>query len=317
MLNRAAIEQFHRNGFLIVKGVFKGRELELLQEATQHVIDDGVSGSGDEYHRYYEKPDGTKTYCRSEMMFERDPIFQAVTVKPVVLEMFGQLLGHPFVPMSDAFVCKLPNGNVPVPWHQDPPYEQKRWDVTFGVPNIDLDIYLDHSTIENGCVWAIPGHHLVGHVELEKYSEDELFRDFGAVPIEIEPGDINFHSLSVPHGSRGNKTDTLRRTFYVHYVNEAVFENCYRQYEWVQSLWIDNRGEIFENVEEKMIRMINARKSLGFTDLHSPNIRLTAKGFEYTGEPGTEPFYWEKLIKALPREEIERRKNLDPVRVTC
>ena len=315
MLTKEAIEQFHRNGFLIVKGVFKGRELELLQEATQRVIDDGVSGSGDSYHRYHEKPDGSKIYYRSELMFERDPIFPAVTVKPALLEMFGQLLGHSFVPMSDAFVCKLPNGDVPVPWHQDPPYEQKHWDVTFGVPNIDLDIYLDHSTIDNGCLWAIPGHHLVGNVEMEKYSEEELFRNFGAVPVELEPGDINFHCLSVPHGSRGNKTDTLRRTFYVHYLNEAVFEKCYRQYEWVQSMWIDNRGEIFEDVEEKMNRMIENRKSFGFIDLHSPDIKLTAKGFEFVGEPGTEPLYWNKLIAALSSDEIARRKRLDPVRV--
>ena len=71
------------------------------------------------------------------------------------------------------------------------------------IPNIDADIYLDHSTVDNGCVWAIPGYHLVGHVQFENFTDQELFTQMGAVPIELGPGDVSFHCLSA----------NLRRTF--------------------------------------------------------------------------------------------------------
>ena len=108
-------------------------------------------------------------------------------------------IGHPFMPIVDSFVCKLPFGNVPVRWHQGPP----TWPNTHPIPNIDADIYLDHSTVDNGCVWAITGNHLVGHVQFENFTDQELFTQMGAVPIELEPGDVSFHCLSA----------NLRRTF--------------------------------------------------------------------------------------------------------
>ena len=89
------------------------------------------------------------------------------------------------------------------------------------------DIYLDNSNQENGCIWGIPGHHLVGHVEIENFSEEDLFNHPDVIPFEAEPGDVIFHSLSAPHGSIGNRTKDLRRTFYIHFANFEVYKECY------------------------------------------------------------------------------------------
>ena len=113
-------------------------------------------------------------------------------------------------------------------WAHDPPYLKKDWDKLQRIPNIDCDIYLDHSTKENGCLWGIPDHHLVGHIEIENFTEEELFNCPGIIPFETEPGDVIFHSLSAPHGSAGNKTDGLRRTFYIHFNNKEIYEQCYK-----------------------------------------------------------------------------------------
>ena len=115
-------------------------------------------------------------------------------------------------------------GNVPVRWHQDPPFGAPTWPNTHPIPNIDADIYLDHSTVDNGCVWAIPGYHLVGHVQFENFTDQELFTQMGAVPIELGPGDVSFHCLLAPHGSRGNQSASLRRTFYIHFMNQSVLD---------------------------------------------------------------------------------------------
>ncbi|MBV7332505.1 phytanoyl-CoA dioxygenase family protein [Chloroflexi bacterium TSY] len=239
MFTQAQIDQFHRDGFIVAKALIQGEELATLQKAADRVMAEGIAGKDEVDHRYRPNPDGSRTYFRSEKMWDRDPIFQAVTVNPALLTHYGQLIGHPFMPIVDSFVCKIPQGDVPVSWHQDPPFGDPDWPDTHPIPNIDADIYLDRATIENGCVWAIPEHHLVGHVQVEHYSEDELFSNLGAVPIELGPGDVSFHCLSAPHGSARNRTNDLRRTFYVHYMNQEVLDQCYRHLPYVKELEVE------------------------------------------------------------------------------
>ena len=229
MLVQEQIDRFHRDGFLVIPQLFSGKELELLRQAAQRVQQEGGArlGSG---HLYHTDGDGAQVYFRSERMWDRDPIFRAVTVNPDLLSAVGQCIGHSFFPFNNAFVCKLPNGNVPVLWHQDPPYWSKPpltpkytsvWELesTFEIPNFVADIYLDHSTVDNGCVWGLPEHHLVGHVQLTRLNEDRLFESHGTIALEMEPGDVLFHALSAPHGSRGNLKETTRRVVYLQYVN--------------------------------------------------------------------------------------------------
>ena len=318
MFTTEEIEQFHRDGNIVVRGVFKGRELEALQEASKKVMEEGIAGE-DEYHMYKDKPDGSKTYFRSELMWDRDPIFKAAAVHPELLTCYGQLLGHSFIPIVDSFVCKIPRGAVPIPWHQDPPYGVKKpgsvsveRKETYGMANIDADIYLDRSTIENGCLWVIPEHHLVGHVEVESYSEDELFNKLGAIPIELEPGDVNFHCISAPHGSLGNKTDDLRRTFYIHYMNEEIY-NLYAGIDSPSYRRLKSRGLFTENGIAFVHQMVDARKELGLGDLDDSDIEMTNEGFEFIGEPKTPPRYWEKLIGEMSKEEMEQKRKLQSV----
>ena len=197
--------------------------------------EEGVAEQGND-HLYKDIVGQGKTYHRSERMWDRHPVFKAVTVHPRLLQAVGQCVGEYFLPMNDSFVCKIPRGNVPVGWHQDPPYGAKDGPVsTHAIPNFIADIYLDDSTVENGCVWGMPGNHLVGHVDLTSMSQEELFQHSAAIPIEMEAGDVLFHAISAPHGSVGNTTDTCRRIFYVHFTACEIFETFYSQ-------WADRPG---------------------------------------------------------------------------
>jgi phytanoyl-CoA hydroxylase len=289
------ISQFHTQGFLRILGLFSGRELEELQEAVTQVNAEALAGKG-EGHLYQNNHDGTKTYFRSEKMWARGDIFQAVTVNPHLLECVGQCMGHPFIPINNALVNKMPEGNVPIRWHQDPPYPNPLITETYEVPHFTVDIYLDRSTIENGCVWGIPRHHLVGHIDLLKYTEEELFMMKSAVPIPMEPGDVLFHCLSSPHGSVGNITTHIRRTLYLQYgTNDPFFYRYYIPYG-----------------EKKTVReMLEARWRLGLCGGGS-NIRLTSDGeeFEFIGEPRTPPRHWRTLKLAMSEDERIRKRHL-------
>lgn len=315
MFTQSQINKFHKEGIIVAKNLIQGRELNILQEISGKVVHEGMDYSNSKkFHLYKNQEDGSKTYYRSERMWDRDPIFQAVTVNPDIIKCLSQLIGHPFMPFNDSFVVKIPKKGVPVEWHQDPPYKQSKWLRTHSIPNIDVDIYLDHSTKDNGCLWGIPNHHLVGHVEINNFTEEQLFNHPNAIAYEMEPGDVSFHSLSAPHGSKVNKTNDFRRTFYIHYLNKIVYEECYKDDPNFSSLK-DERDLFFMdfdlNAKNKINNMISLRKSFNFPDAEKSDIELTEEGFQFIGSPKTTPFHWDTLYKQLSSKEIFERKKLN------
>ncbi len=311
MLNQEHIDSFHKNGFLIMRKMFDGEELRLLREAVDAVQALGVAREG-ENHLYAPGPQGEPVYWRSERIWARGAIFQAVTVKPALLEAIGQCVGQAFFPWNDSLVVKVAKEGAAVKWHQDPPYGTPFGDwsrtTTYPVPNFTTDIYLDHSGPDNGCVWAIPGHHLVGHVDLTHKTEEELISECGAVPVEMEAGDVLFHALSTPHGSLPNLSDTQRRIFYIHYLAEEVFQEGYASTgrDWVKQKpgWGEERKALIE-------QMFAARESFGWEGYQETgNLVFGEGGFSVVTTPTTPPRHWEDLAAAYSPEEYERLRQI-------
>ena len=331
MFTQSQIDQFHHDGTIIAKNLIKGEELEKLQEAADKVVNKAIENAPEDIPNneeekqfiwkgldgYMLRKNGQHIYRRSGNMFDRDPVFKAVCANPEILKHYGQLIGHSFTPADDAMVVKVPHGDVPVLWHQDPPYLKKDWDKLQRIPNIDCDIYLDHSTKENGCLWGIPDHHLVGHIEIENFTEEELFNCPGIIPFETEPGDVIFHSLSAPHGSAGNKTDGLRRTFYIHFNNKEIYEQCYKDAPEVIKRKEKRDGWFYdfnEKTKNKLLEMNELRRSIGFELLKEDEISISNEGFEYVGDgPKTPHFHWETLTNKIDPERRKALKALDIV----
>lgn len=310
MLTQDQINDFHRDGFLIMRGLIKGRELELLQEAAERVKKEGVSGEG-AHHLFHQNEDGSRVYWRSEHMWQRGTIFQAVTVNPDILENVGQCLGQPFFPWNDSLVVKLAGEGAPVPWHQDPPYGTPYGDFrdeTFPVPNFTTDIYLDYSGPDNGGVWAIHGHHLVGAVDLKGKSQEEL-EAYGAKPLILCPGDVMFHCLSTPHGSRPNLSDMQRRIFYIAYLSQESYDGCYGNADWAKSRpgWTPARQSLVHD-------MLAARRQFGWsTPCERETLNLSENGWEFTASPATPNHHWATLNAAIVPEKRAAMKQLQTV----
>lgn len=307
MLTQKQIDGFHRDGFLRIPQVFQGEELALLRAAADDVTAAGIARQGDDH--VYENIDGRETYYRSEMMWNRDDIFRAVTVKPELLAAIGQCYGEAFLPLNDSYVCKTPRSMVPILWHQDPPYaDAEAHPLTQSTPNFDTDIYLDHSTIENGCVWGISGHHLVGNVQIEGRSQEEMFEEHGAVPIEMEPGDVLFHCISAPHGSVGNPTDSIRRIFYIHYMAYCLAEQVCKTWQGTPKSGRGWSEQGFDLTED----MLAARDRLGLkADLAASNVCYERDtGFYFHAYPRSPYKHWGTLLREMDAEEIEAKKAL-------
>jgi ectoine hydroxylase-related dioxygenase (phytanoyl-CoA dioxygenase family) len=291
-----------------VRGLFGHEEIRSLQQAADELTREGLAGAGSGHG--YRDVDGRRQYYRSDgVLWERHTAFRMATVNPALLAAVGQCLGHPFMPINDSLVVKLPHSGVDIRWHQDPPYDgPEGLAQTFGIPNFDCDVYLDPATLENGCLYGLSGHHLAGHVELERFREDELFGRPDAVPLEMAPGDVLFHAITAPHGSKANDSDTLRRVFYIHFMVREVLETLHP--EWVGT----KRGFAAHDLQDAE-QWIEERMRAGLAEPLSENVGLSSEGFVFHGEPVTPPRHWQSLIADLAPERVRAVKTLAPDRV--
>jgi hypothetical protein len=294
MLTESQIASFHEEGFLIMRGLITEPELGTLQVLADQVQAEGLAHQGAN-HLYKKQPDGTRVYWRSGALWRRGDPFLAVTVHPDLLENIGQCIGQAFFPWNDSMVVKVPQIGTVVEWHQDPPYGYPERATTYPVPNFTTDIYLDHSLISNGCVWALPGRHLVGHVDLKGADPEQLYRPGEAVPLEMAPGDVLFHSLSAPHGSPANASDTQRRVLYLHYLAHEVYDDGYAEEPWAKDLpvWGAEHRRLLDT-------MIATRQALGLeSPLERGTLRFSEAGIEFVGAPVTPKNHWGTLASAI------------------
>jgi ectoine hydroxylase-related dioxygenase (phytanoyl-CoA dioxygenase family) len=109
-------------------------------------------------------------------------------------------------------------------WHQDEIYIPTRDRSLIGAW-----IALDDATIDNGCLWVIPGSHRTGYLypqrkhgrteEWDTASESYGFDDSAAAPVPVEAGTVVFFNGYLLHASYRNRSETYRRVLVSHYMN--------------------------------------------------------------------------------------------------
>lgn len=254
MLNAEQVQSFHDDGFLHMPSLLAREELTALSDTVDRLIHDAMSKLDDpaylkaasreskhwiehptEHYVYREKANGQLGFHRIERMFTQDPLFVRAAVNPRLLENVWQVLQKPFWPRGGSLVVKLPHEGAEVRWHQDIPYlfwssgghTSKGRPETHPIPNFTTDIYLDPSTEDNGCLFAIPGTHKNGTLDVDKMVAEHGFMLPGSIPLAAQPGDVMFHHVAVLHGSPENHAPTRRRTFYVHYLCDETVADAY------------------------------------------------------------------------------------------
>ena len=117
-----------------------------------------------------------------------------------------------------------PPGKPGQPWHQDELYIPTRDRSLIGAW-----IALDDATVENGCLWAIPGSHRSGYLYEQRSPEDLVeydgapqsfgFDESAAIPIEVRAGSVIFFNGYLLHKSMRNHSSIYRRALVMHYMN--------------------------------------------------------------------------------------------------
>jgi len=141
--------------------------------------------------------------------------------QPQVVERVAAILGPDIDCFQSQFILKNP-GVIGQPWHQDSHYF--KFDRQ---PQVGVWVALSEATLENGCLWVVPGSHAAGEIfehvpdrrpaanrgYLEIVSQDTS----GRAPALMEPGDVLFFHSYLMHMSTDNVADSRRVAMVYHY----------------------------------------------------------------------------------------------------
>lgn len=252
-ISKQQVQQYTDAGFLVLEGFadasecdrLRARAEELVQEfdpaevvsifstrEQNRIADEYFMTSGDKIRFFFEEnafnSDGTLKYEKEKSinkighaLHELDPLFERFSRSDKVKELAKAIgLENPLLVQS-MYIFKQPNIGGEVTCHQDSTFLY-----TEPIDIAGLWFALEDATIENGCLWAIPGGHRhglksrwlrtnEGRMEFEVYDttpwpENEL------VPLEVSKGSlILLHGL-LPHRSFENRSPRSRHAYTLH-----------------------------------------------------------------------------------------------------
>ncbi len=144
---------------------------------------------------------------------------------PLVVEALRQLVGPNLKAMQSMLFIKS-EGKPGQAWHQDELF----------IPTRDRSltaawIALDDATVENGCLWVLPGSHARGVLYPDRDHDDSRFDceveaydfpygDDDAVPVEVAAGSVVLFNGYLLHRSLPNRgRHGLRRALVNHYMS--------------------------------------------------------------------------------------------------
>jgi phytanoyl-CoA hydroxylase len=153
------------------------------------------------------------------------PVMHDAIVHPTTVDLLTRIIG-PNVKCMQSMLFIKASGKPGQAWHQD----------EFFIPTRDRSlgaawIALDDATVENGCLWVIPGSHRHGIIWPQHAHNDRRFdctgeainfpyTDDDAVPVEVKRGSIVFFHGYLLHRSLPNYARTgTRRSLVNHYMS--------------------------------------------------------------------------------------------------
>jgi phytanoyl-CoA hydroxylase len=232
----AEIQFFDDNGYVICRNVLHEDELTHFRTESARLIDEIVAG-GSADRMCNRGPEGIPYYL-TYLHANPNSFSLRLLGHPFIGDLLTRMVGPDFIPCYESLVFKLPGHGSSVPWHRDGNAPQ-------GDERIfNIDIYPDRSTVANSCVWVVPGSHLWEREQamamVERGRKD--FQLPGAVPAEMEPGDVLLHHTKVLHGSTVNTSSELRRVVY--FDNRAASWN--EKYGWFPREVMERRCRLYQ-----------------------------------------------------------------------
>jgi phytanoyl-CoA hydroxylase len=258
---------YKRDGFLVIRDFVTEVVCNGLRERAARLVHDfdprGVASifstheqnrlandyfleSAGKIHFFFEEdaflPDGTLKQSKERSinkighaLHDLDQVFDEFSRTPVLRQLAADLdLATPLL-LQSMYIFKQPRIGGEVGCHQDSTF-------LYTEPQdiVGLWFALEDATLENGCLWAIPGGHKLGLKQRWRRGETGMFFEtFNSepwpeaqlVPLEVSKGTlILLHGL-LPHESLANRSSRSRHAYTLHLIDA---NSHYAQDNWLQ-----------------------------------------------------------------------------------
>lgn len=232
-LTDAQVHEFNEKGFLKVGRLLDDETVERLR-ADLDLVMAGKSPKPPVLNRNllsgkteYEGGKAGETVVQIVNIWQASEAFYRHACHPAITGMTAQLCRTDTLRVwHDQVQYKPPEHGGPTGWHQDHP----AWPTIQPPDLISAWVALDDATVENGCMWMVPGSHRWGNQQKWLRSGPDFqpeHRDvtllpadasLKAVPLEVMKGECAFHHCLTWHGSPHNRSQRPRRAIAVHYM---------------------------------------------------------------------------------------------------
>ena len=253
------IAQYERSGFVVLRDFVSHEACARLTDRAGELVrdfdpagvvsifstreqtrtsDDYFLESGDKIRFFFEEgafnPDGTLRQSKEQSinkighaLHDLDPVFDEFSRTAAIKEVVSDLgIENPLL-LQSMYIFKQPHIGGEVTCHQDATFLY-----TEPLKLIGLWFALEDTTIENGCLWVIPGGHKLGlksrfvradgggtRFEVFDYSPwpEENLR-----PLEVKKGTLIVLHPLLPHLSRENRSSKSRHAYTLHVIDAST-----------------------------------------------------------------------------------------------
>lgn len=272
---------YHQQGFLVIEDALSAAELaDMRREAAAICKGErgevsgfvpGEPGESDD--------DAMRRYLCIHFAHKISPLMEGAISHPAIVDVLTSVIG-PNVKCMQSMLFIKSAGKPGQPWHQDEIY----------IPTRDRSlaggwIALDDATVENGCLWVIPGsakpgilYHLEEHDDRRFDCSAEArgfpYTNDQAVPVEVKAGSIVFFNGYLLHRSLPNMANAgYRRSLVNHYMSAESFLP-----------WFGNtlpEGDYVAIADHRDIIMIAGEDPYAYKGIetrNSPHVRASGEG---------------------------------------
>jgi phytanoyl-CoA hydroxylase len=240
LVTEAQKQQFVERGFFIAEDLFDGDEMDAIESIIDGCVEDANEGM---------KVSGGAGISRAnEIVFtaflaENNGVLKEFVKGPKFVDITTGIIGPDVRLYWNQAVYKFPETHKEFPWHQDNGYTP-----------VDPEQYytcwvaLQDATIDNGCVWVLPGSHTEG---TRPHVDSDLGRvgydgDNDGVAVELKRGSMAVFSSLLLHRSGQNvTTDEVRKGYIVQFIPSHT-RNATTGEAFTDRFWVAKDGERYD-----------------------------------------------------------------------
>ncbi len=222
-------EYYAEQGYCVLADAFSAEELDALRAETLRLarnVDGQVKGIDPAPGAMDDWEAQRRVLCIHFPHKISDVMLEGMKAPPVA-EVLARIISPDVKAMQSMLFLKA-SGKPGQAWHQDEGF----------IPTRDRSlcggwIALDDATVENGCLWVIPGSHKPGILWPREFHYDRRFdcthetrgyswTDADSIPVEVKAGSVVFFNGYLLHRSLPNRSERgFRRSLVNHYMSAS------------------------------------------------------------------------------------------------